>query len=132
MVVDDSLMFILIQTIVVFLILLLISFAVPKLQPLLYLSIFLSYLLYLLSTIVFPFSKTFAHIFEALPDPFAKLLIGSAILFFVSELISKHIEEAGYGSLAAMTHFAVKIAILSLWIKQTTTLLEILSTLITK
>ena len=41
MVVDVSLMFTLIQTIVVFLILLLISFAVPKLQPLLYASIFL-------------------------------------------------------------------------------------------
>lgn len=132
MVVDDGLMFILIQTIVVFLILLLISFAVPKLQPLLYLSIFLFYLFYLLSTIVFPFGITFSNIFAVLPDPFAKLLIGSAILFFVSEVIAKHIAEAGYGSLAAMTHFAVKIAILSLWIKQTTTLIEILSTLITK
>ena len=59
-------------------------------------------------------------LFEALPDPFAKLLIGSAILFYVSELIAKHIEEAGYGSLAAMAHFAVKIAILTLWINQTT------------
>jgi hypothetical protein len=127
-----SLMFILIQTIAVFLILLLLSFAVPKLHPLLYMSIFFFYLLYLLSTIIFPFGKTFAGIFEVLPDPFAKLLIGSAILFYVSELIAKHIDEAGYGSLAALTHFAVKIVILTLWIKQTTTLIEILSALITK
>lgn len=132
MVVDDSLMFILIQSIVVFLLLLVISFAVPKLQPLLYMSIFFFYLLYVLSTIIFPFGKKFANLFEALPDPFAKLLIGSAILFFVSELIAKHMDEAGYGSLAALTHFAVKIAILTLWITQTTTLIEILSTLITK
>lgn len=132
MVVDVSLMFILIQSIVVFLILLVISFAVPKLQPLLYTSIFFFYLLYLLSTIIFPFGKKFAKIFEALPDPFAKLLIGSAILFFVSEIIAKHMEEAGYGSLATLTHFSVKVAILSLWITQTTTLIEILSALITK
>ncbi|MFJ7933759.1 hypothetical protein [Sporosarcina sp. NPDC096371] len=125
-------MFILIQTIVVFLILLLIAFAVPKLQPLLYTSLFLFFLFYVLSTIVFPFGKKIANIFEALPDPFAKLLIGSAILFYVSELIAKHIEEAGYGSLAVLMHFAVKIAILTLWITQTTKLIEILSTLITK
>ncbi len=132
MVVDVSLMFILIQTIAVFLILLVISFAVPTLKPLLYASIFLFYLLYLLRTVIFPFGKTLATIFEALPDPFAKLLIGSAILFYVSELIAKHMAEAGYGSLAALTHFIVKIAILTLWINQTTRLIEILSALITK
>lgn len=132
MVVDVSLMVILIQTIAVFLILLVIAFAVPTLKPLLYMSIFLFYLLYLLSTVIFPFSKTFATIFQALPDPFAKLLIGSAILFYVSELIAKHIEEAGFGSLAALTHFIVKITILTLWINQTTRLIDILSALITK
>ncbi len=132
MVVDDNLMFILLQIVVVFLILLILSFTVPKLQPLLYVSIFFFFLYYLLSTIVFPFGKTFAKLFESLPDPFAQLLIGSAILFYVSELIAKHIAEAGYGSLAAMAHFAVKIAILSLWLQQTTVLIEILSALITK
>ena len=132
MVIDVSLMFILVQAIVVFLILLLLSFAVPKLQPLLYMSLFFFFLFYVLNTIVFPFGKTFVRLFEALPDPFAKLLIGSAILFYVSELIAKHIAEAGYGSLAALAHFAVKIAILTLWIKQTSTLIEILSALITQ
>jgi hypothetical protein len=131
-VVDVGLMFTLVQSIVVFLILLLISFAVPKLQALLYASIFFFFLFHLLSTIVFPFGKYFVALFEPLPDPFAKLLIGSAILFYVSELIAKHIEEAGYGSLAAMAHFAVKIAILTLWMQQTSTLIELLSTLITK
>ncbi|WP_203246942.1 SpoIIIAC/SpoIIIAD family protein [Sporosarcina beigongshangi] len=132
MVVDVSVMFILIQTIAVFLILLVIAFAVPTLNPLLYVAIFLFYLLYVLSTIVFPFGRTFSTIFEALPDPFAKLLIGSAILFYVSELIAEHISDAGYGSLASLTHFIVKIFILTLWISQTTRLIEILSTLITK
>ena len=132
MAVDVGLMLTLIQLIVVFLILLLISFTVPKLQPLLYTSIFFYFLFHLLITIVFPFGKYFVALFDPLPDPFTKLLIGSAILFYVSELIAKHIEEAGYGSLAAIAHFAVKIAILTLWMQQTSTLIELLSRLITK
>lgn len=132
MVVYDGLMAILLQIVVVFLILLIITFAVPKMQPLLYVAIFFFVLFQLLSMIVFPFARTIARVFEALPDPFAKLLIGSAILFFVSELIAKHIEEAGFASLAAMSHFVVKIAILGLWLQQTAALIEILSSLITK
>lgn len=129
---DDSLMLTLLHIIVVFLLLLVIAFAVPKLQPLLYTSIFFIALLYLLTTIVFPFGRAFVHLFESLPNPFVKLLIGSAILYFVSELIAGHIEEAGYGSLAAMSHFAIKLTILLLWIDQTTELIEVLSSLITK
>lgn len=132
MVVDGSLMLILLQIIVVFLILLLIAFAVPKLQPLLYTSIFFIFLLHLLTTVVFPFGRTYVKLFEALPEPFAKLLIGSAILFYVSELISQLIEEAGYKSLASLSNFAIRIAILSLWIDQTAALIDTLSSLITK
>ncbi|MCG7336350.1 hypothetical protein MHZ95_13865 [Sporosarcina sp. ACRSM] len=132
MVVNDSLMVLLLQMVVVFLILLIITFAVPKLQPLLYVAIFFFVLFQLLSMVVFPFTRTIIGLFEALPDPFAKLLIGSAILFFISELIAKHIEEAGFASLAAMSHFIVKIAILGLWLHQTAALIEILSSLITK
>lgn len=132
MALHDGLMITLLQVIVVFLILLFLAYAVPKLHPLLYTSIFLFFLLQLLLTVIFPFGKTYVNMFDALPDPFAKLLIGSAILFYLSEIIAKHIEEAGYGSLAALSHFAVKIAILSLWIKQTTTLIDVLSSIITK
>jgi len=81
---------------------------------------------------VFPFGRAYATIFEPLPDPFAKLLIGSAILFFISQIISRHIEEAGYASLAMIAHFGVKIAILMLWLKQTAAIIDILSSLITK
>ncbi|WP_342511416.1 hypothetical protein MKY34_13520 [Sporosarcina sp. FSL K6-1522] len=132
MVVDVSLMLTLLQAIVVFFLLLLIAFAVPKLQPLLSVGIFLFFLLHILVTVVFPFGKVYVGLFAPLPDPFAKLLIGSAILYYLSELIAQHFEEAGYASLASLSHFAVKIAILTLWIQQTTTLIEILSTLISK
>ena len=128
----DGLMFTLLQIIVIFLLLLLLSYAVPKLQPILYTSLFFIVLFYLLTTIIFPFGRTFVRLFESLPNPFAKLLIGSAILFFVSEIISEHIEEAGYRSLATLSHFIIKITILLLWIDQTTNLIEVLSSLITK
>lgn len=122
----------LLQVIVVFLLLLLVSFAVPKLQPLLYTSVFFIVFLYLLTAVVFPFGKMYVGLFEALPGPFAKLLIGSAILFFISEIIAGHIEEAGYGSLAKLSHFAIKVVILTLWVDQTTELIDILSSLIKK
>lgn len=129
---DVGLMIVLLQIIVVFLLLLATAFAVPKLQPLLYTSIFFIVLLYLVTTVIFPFGRTYFQLFESLPSPFVKLLIGSAILFFISELISGHIEEAGYASLAKMSHLAVKITILLLWIDQTAELIEILSSLISK
>ncbi|KXH87478.1 hypothetical protein [Sporosarcina sp. HYO08] len=120
------------QVIVVFLVLLLLSFAAPKLHPILYVSIFFFFLLHLLITVIMPFGKTFAKLFEPLPDPFAKLLIGSVLLYYLSELIAKHMAEAGYASLAALSHFAVKIAILTLWIQQTSAVIKLLSSLLSK
>jgi len=120
------------QVFVVFLLLLIINFAVPQLQPILYTSLLLIVLLYFLTSILFPFGKTFASIFDVLPNPYAKLLIGSAILYFISEIIAQHIQEAGYGSLAMISHFSVKIVILLLWLNQTSKLIELLSSLILK
>ncbi|BAQ11226.1 hypothetical protein OXB_2755 [Bacillus sp. OxB-1] len=132
MAVDVGLMATLFYVILVFLVLLLLSFAVPKLHPLLYTVLFFFFLFQSLLVIIIPFTKTYIQLFQPLPDPFAKLLIGSAILFFLSDLIARHIEEAGYRSLAALSHFVVKLAILTLWIPQTSSLIEILTSLISK
>lgn len=93
---------------------------------------FLLVLLYFLTTVIFPFGRALAVIFEPLPEPFTKLLIGSAILYWLSELIAKHIEEAGFASLAMIAHLAVKVAIIMLWLNQTAELIETLSSLIKK
>lgn len=132
MALDDGLMVLLTQMIVVFLLLLIISFAAPNLQPLLYTFIFFIVLLYVLSTVLFPFSSVFLKLFEPLPDPFAKQLIGSAVLFLLSELIADHIEEAGFHSFASLSRLVVKISILLLWMEQITQLIEVLSSLIKK
>ncbi|MDS9471098.1 hypothetical protein [Sporosarcina pasteurii] len=120
------------QVIVVFLLLLTISFVVPKLQPLLYTAVFFLVLTIILTTVVFPFGRTLLQQFEALPNPYVSLLVGSAILFYLSELISSHIADAGYASLAKISHFAVKITILLLWMNQAAEVIDILSALITK
>lgn len=120
------------QVLVVFLLLLLVAFAVPQMQPLLYTSILLIVLVNFLTTVLFPFGKAYAGLFGVLPSPFAKLLIGSAILFLISEIIARHIEEAGYASLAMIAHFSVKIVILLLWLDQISELINMLTSLISK
>lgn len=120
------------QIIVVFLLLLTTAFAVPKLHPLLYTAIFFLLFFIMLTTVIFPFVRKFLALFEAFPNPFLTLLIGSAILYSISTFITHHIAEAGYASLAKMGHFAVKITILLLWMNEIQTIIEQLSALITK
>lgn len=127
-----SLMLTLIQVIVFVLLLLMLAFAVPKLHPLLYMFIFCYFLLHLLSTVVFPFGLEMIKVFDAIPEPFPKLMIGSAILFYTSELLAKQLEDSGYGSLAAMSHLAIKITILTLWLPQLLLIIDMLTVLIKK
>lgn len=130
MVSDVTVMTALFQVVIVFLLLLLTTFAVPKLQPLLYTTMFFLLLFIILTTVVFPFVGTFLTLFEVFPNPFVALLIGSAVLFFVSEIITDHIAEAGYESLAKVGHFAVKITILLLWMGEIGIIFEQLSVFI--
>lgn len=126
------LMVTLFQLIVIYLLLLIVSFASKSLQPIIYAAIFFFFLSFVGVTIIIPFGKTFIHLFEPLPGSYAKLLIGSVFLFYFSELIAKHVAEAGYESIASIAHFAIKIAILSLWLPQLSMLLDTLSKFIIK
>lgn len=127
-----GLMITLIQVIVFVLLLLMLAFAVPKLHPLLYLFIFCFFLLYLIRTVVFPFGLEMIKVFDAIPEPFPKLMIGSAILYYISELLAKHLDDSGYGSLAAMSHLAIKITILTVWLPQILQIIDLLTVLIKK
>lgn len=123
-------MSILFQLIVVYLLLIMLSFTSKSLQPVLYAAVFFIFLAYVSMTIIVPFGKTFMQLFDPLPTPFAKLLIGSVVLYYLTELICKHIAEAGYESIASVAQVAIKIAILSLWLPQLSTLIGTLSKLI--
>lgn len=131
MVGDGIVMTILFQITIVYLLLLTMTFAVPKLKPLLYTVFFFVTFFIVFTTVIFPFSRTLLTLFEILPNPFASLIIGSAILYTVSELFTTHIAESGYESLAAIAHLSVKIAILLLWMNEIQSVIELLSSLIT-
>lgn len=126
------LMVTLFQLVVIYLLLLIVSFASKSLQPIIYAAIFFFFLSYVGMTIIIPFGKTFMNLFEPLPGSYAKLLIGSVFLFYFSELIVKHVAEAGYESIAEIATLAIKIAILSLWLPQLSMLLDTLSKFIIK
>lgn len=131
MVGDGIVMTIIFQIIIVYLLLLTMTFAVPKLQPLLYAVFFFCTFFIVFTTVIIPFSKNLSKLFDVLPNPFVTLLIGSAMLYAMSELIASHIAEAGYESLAKISHISVKIAILFLWMNEIKKVIELLSALIT-
>lgn len=120
------------QLIVVYLLLLIVTFASKSLQPIIYAALFFIFLSYVSMTIILPFGRTLIDLFAPLPGSYTKMIIGSVFLFYLSELIVKHISEAGYGSIAAIAQIAVKIAILMIWLPQFSQLIETLSRLIIK
>lgn len=120
------------QLIVIYLLLLTVSFVTKSLQPIIYAAIFFIFLSYIGVTVIVPFGKTFLELFDPMPGPYAKLLIGSVLLFYFSEIIVKHVSDAGYDSIAKVAHFAIKIVILSLWLPQLSALIESLSKFIIK
>lgn len=120
------------QLIVIYILLLVVTFASKSLQPIIYAALFFIFLSYVSMMIIIPFGRTLIDLFEPLPGPFAKLIIGSVFLFYFSELIINHISEAGYGSIGAIAKVAVKIAILMMWLPHFSQIIGTLSRLIIK
>lgn len=120
------------QILIVYLLLLLLAFAVPKLQPIFYALLFFYTLAQVIVLVVKPFTDRFLHIFSAVPDPFAKLLIGSAIFYYIGEVIALQIQQAGYEALAEISRLCVKITILSIWLSQIAEVLKLITSFITK
>ena len=128
---DGYVMIVLFQLLTIFLLLLTIRYVVPQMHPILYSGIFLFLFAYVTLSIFMPFIKRVLTIFEGIPEPFGRLLLLSAFLFFISEFITQHIAESGYSSLANLAQIVMKITILSLWFPQLIELIQILTTLIT-
>lgn len=124
-------MALLFQLLAVFLLLLIIRFAVPQLHPILYSALFLFVLAYIMMTVLIPFIKKLSDIFHGVPEPYGRLLLISAFLFFISEAITQHLAESGYPSFANLAQFVVKIAILSFWLPELINLIQTLTALIT-
>ncbi|MBK3494028.1 hypothetical protein JFL43_03965 [Viridibacillus sp. YIM B01967] len=50
--------------------------------------------------------------------PYLSLILGSAFLYFVSTAVSQHLIDQEYESLSLLSHTAVKLVILSLWLQE--------------
>lgn len=106
------------QILVLYLLLLLTAFSVPKLQPLIYSGLFFVLFFLFLMTFFFPFIKDVFLILKLQDIPYFSLLIQTFVLYFLSYVLMEHIREAGFSSIAEIGHLSVKISILLLWLHE--------------
>lgn len=130
MVGDGSVMSFLFQLVLLFLLLLVLAFATPTLHPILYTAIFLLVFSFIFTTFLMPLSKSLLKTFSVVSDTYLSLFIKSVLLYFISEKLTAHFKEMGYGSLADIGHFAMKVSILLLWLPFVTDIMQSLSTFI--
>lgn len=123
-------MAVLFQIFVIYLLLLLLSFAVPGLHPILYTALFLMTAIYVLFTVFVPFAKDLLVLTGKLPAPFMTLLVVSAGLFYMAELLAVQMKEEGYGAMAQLFQAVTKLVILTLWFPSVKQLLETIHALI--
>ncbi|MEK4759535.1 hypothetical protein MHH85_04670 [Viridibacillus sp. FSL E2-0187] len=76
-----------------------------------------------------PFLQRLLHAFPV-EIPYLSLILGSAFIYFVSTAVSQHLSDQDYESLAFLSHTAVKLVILSLWLKEIIELFSIWQRLI--
>lgn len=119
------------QMIVVYLLLIILSFVSPKLRPMLYTSFFFLLLFIMFKETWIPFTITIYETFHLLPNPYLAKLLSSALLYFLSEIISNHLIELDYASIGNIAHFTVKISIVMIWLTEIEQTIVLLSTLIT-
>ncbi|WP_233190023.1 stage III sporulation AC/AD family protein [Sporosarcina sp. P35] len=113
-----------------YLLLLLLSFAAPALHPILYTTMFLMVSVYVLLTVLVPFGSTLLSLTEKLPAPYATLLVVSAGLYYMAEVLSLQMKDEGYGAFGQLFQTTMKIVIMSLWLPYITQLIETIHALI--
>ncbi|WP_301108263.1 stage III sporulation AC/AD family protein [Sporosarcina sp.] len=118
------------QLLVVYLLLLLLSFAAPALHPIMYTALFLLVVMYVFSTVFIPFAVNVLSLMEKLPAPYAMLLLVSAGLYYVAELLALQMKDEGYGAFAQLFQTVMKIVILTLWFPSIQKVIETIHALI--
>lgn len=132
MVSDERLMLIIFHAIVILLLLLVIRFAVPALQPILSTAIVLFFLFNMIQTMAFPLFSRLITLFEEMPTPYIRLLLGSAFFYLLTDWVKALLDEAGYEALGKITQFGGKIVIITFWLQPFSQLMDTLSILISK
>ncbi len=118
------------QLFIVYLLLLLLSFAAPALHPILYTTLFLMVAVYVLFTVLVPFAKSLLLLVEKLPAPYTTLLVVSAGLYYMAEILALQMKDEGYGALSQLFQTVMKIVIITLWFPSIKQLIETIHSLI--
>lgn len=115
-------MAVLFQLFVVYMLLLLLSFAAPALHPILHTALFLMVTVYVLFGVLIPFAKTLLSLTDS--SPYATLLVVSAGMYYVAELLSLQMKDEGYGAFGQLFETGMKVVIMTLWLPYIKQLLE--------
>ena len=118
------------QLFIVYILLLLLSFAAPALHPILYTTLFLLTAVYVLFTFLVPFATSVLSLVEKVPVPYTTLLVVSAGLYYIGELLALQMKDEGYGAFARLFQTVMKIVILTLWFPSIKQLIETIHALI--
>lgn len=112
--------------IVMLFILMLIRTSIPSLHPLMSIVFFFLLLSKLIFQYFIPFIENYIAVLKIPSEYQIRLLLTSALLFFLSDSIFKLLKENGYDSIGTLVHTSIKIVILGLWMNE---IVEIIGTL---
>lgn len=100
-----------------------IQIASPVLHRLLTIVVFFVLCSYLMMRIVLPFWQRL-RTFYLFDMPYLPLILGSSLLYLCSIMVSEILKENNYGSIAFISHLAIKIWIVTLWLDKLGELLK--------
>lgn len=118
----------LLYAIILLLLLLLIKGSMDKLTPLFTIIFFFIFFERVYSLLLRPFLTELAHLTNGLP--YSRLLLYSAFLFILGKLFGSLLEQNEHDALAELLQLAVRIFIISLWLKEMTPIFSKLSSLL--
>lgn len=123
---------ILVYVTVILLLLLLIRTSIPTLHPLYIVIFFFLLLAKLLFEYFIPFIQQYTSLIDLPSARHIRLLLFSALLFFISDAICRLLKDMGYDSIGTLIHTSVKILILGFWMKEILSVIGILSNLLSE
>lgn len=95
----------------------------PALHRLLAIVFFFILCSYLMMQVVIPFFQRL-RTFYLFDLPYLPLILGSSLLYLCSIIVSQVLEDNDYGSIALISHLAIKIWIITLWLDKLGELLK--------
>lgn len=121
-------MILLLYSIILLLLLLLIKGSMDKLTPIFTVMFFFIFFERVYSLLLRPFISELAHLTSGLP--YSRLLLYSAFIFLMGKLFGVLLEQNDHDALAELLQLAVRIFIISLWMKEMIPIFSKLSNLL--